>query len=81
MSGSDGMDSSTEVPTISCVWVLAALSYHVRHLMSLLLEDPAPVALPGIEKPPGMFQIGSPGGSTVGRQVVKSCPTAFIVMR
>jgi hypothetical protein len=31
VSGSDGMDSSTQVPAIRTVWVPAATYYGVRH--------------------------------------------------
>jgi hypothetical protein len=47
--------------------------------MSLLPEDPAPMALPDARKPlgmtgkgPGTYQVELRGGTTVGRQVVKS---------
>jgi hypothetical protein len=51
MSGDDGTDSSTEVPTVRCAWVPAALSYHARHLMLLSPEDSALVSLPDTESP------------------------------
>jgi hypothetical protein len=59
MSGGDGMDSNTQVPIVKCVWVLVAMFHRVRHSMSLSLEDLAPVALPCIEKPPGVT-VGGP---------------------
>jgi hypothetical protein len=31
MSGGDGIDSSTQVSVIRCVWAPVAMSYHVRH--------------------------------------------------
>jgi hypothetical protein len=64
------------------------VSYRVRHLMSLLPEDPAPAALLGVKKPsddvtrdPGMYRARSQGGSTVGRQVAKSYLSVAIVIR
>jgi hypothetical protein len=54
--------------------VPVTVSYHARHLMSLLPEDPAPVAPLSIEKPPdmvagdpGTYQAGSRDGPTVDR--------------
>jgi hypothetical protein len=31
MSGDDGIDSSTRVPTVRCTWAPVAMSYHDRH--------------------------------------------------
>jgi hypothetical protein len=88
MSSNDGTDPSTRVPAVRCVWVPVTVSYHARHLMPLLSEDLAPTALLDIEKPPsvaagdpGTYRAGSHGGSTVGRQVVKYCLSATIVIQ
>jgi hypothetical protein len=78
-SGGDGMDSSTQVPVVKCTWLHVAMSSCVRHLMSLFPEDPAPVALPGTEKALGMYRVGSHRGSTVDKQMVKSCLSVAIV--
>jgi hypothetical protein len=66
--------------------VSVVMSYHAKHLISLLPEDPASVALLGTEKPPnvtaggsGTYQAELYGGSSVGRQVVKSYMSATIV--
>jgi hypothetical protein len=74
MSDGDETDFSTQVPIVRCAWVHVAMSYCVRHSMPLSLEDLAPAALHGTEKPLGMiargsgtFRVGSHGGSTVGR--------------
>jgi hypothetical protein len=72
VSSGDGMGSNTQVPTVRSAWAPMALSYYVRHLMSLPFMDPTPIAFPGAESPecgcrgPGMFQAGLQGGSTVG---------------
>jgi hypothetical protein len=67
--------------------VLVTMSYRARHLMPLLPEDLAPSALPGTRRPLGMtvrdlgmYRAKSHGGSTVDRQVVKSCLSMAIVM-
>jgi hypothetical protein len=80
MSGGDVTDPSTRVPVTA--------SYRVRHLMLLLSEDPAPAALLDIEKPPGMvardpgmYRARSNRGSTVGRQLAKSCLSTAIAIR
>jgi hypothetical protein len=41
MSDGDGMDPSTQVPVVRCVWVPVTLSYHGRHSMPLSPEDSA----------------------------------------
>jgi hypothetical protein len=51
MSGGDGMNSSTHVPAVRCVWVPTALSCHVRHSMSLPSMAPTPIACPITESP------------------------------
>jgi hypothetical protein len=73
VSGGDGIDSSTQVPAISSMSVLVALSYHAMHLMPLPFMDLAPIAFLGVESPPGvavggpsMLQAGLQGGSIVG---------------
>jgi hypothetical protein len=48
MSGGDVTDPRTQVPAVRWVLVPLTASYHARHLMSLLLEDPTPAALLGI---------------------------------
>jgi hypothetical protein len=40
MSGSDGMDFSTQVPVVRCTWAPAAMSYHVRYLIPSFPEAP-----------------------------------------
>jgi hypothetical protein len=40
MSGSDGMDISTQVLVVRSVWVSAALSYHAKHSVPLPPVDP-----------------------------------------
>jgi hypothetical protein len=49
MSDDDGIDSSTQVLVVRCVWMLVALSYHARHLILLSPGDPALVAFLGNE--------------------------------
>jgi hypothetical protein len=51
MSGSDGMDSSTQVHVVRCTWVPKAVSCHATHSMLLSPEDPTLVALPDTENP------------------------------
>jgi hypothetical protein len=51
MFGGDGMDSSTQLPVVSCVWVPAALSYHARLSMLLPFMDLALIPSPGTESP------------------------------
>jgi hypothetical protein len=72
MSGVDGMGSSTQVHVVRYAWVSVATSRRVRHSTSLSPRDPAPEALPGIEKPPSMtagglsmYRAGSYGESIV----------------
>jgi hypothetical protein len=45
MSGSNRTDFSTQVLVVRCAWTPMVMSYHARHEMSLLPEDPAPIAL------------------------------------
>jgi hypothetical protein len=58
MSGGDGTDSSTQVPTVSCEWALVAMSCHVQHKMPLFPEVPAPMVLTRYRKPPGVSLAG-----------------------
>jgi hypothetical protein len=51
MLGSDGMDSSTQVPTVRSTWVPMALSYHARISMPLPSMDSASIAIPSTESP------------------------------
>jgi hypothetical protein len=44
VTGGDGTGSSTQVPVVRRAWAPAAMSYHARHLMSLLPEAPTLVA-------------------------------------
>jgi hypothetical protein len=45
VSAGNGMTFSTRVPVVRCVWVPVVMSCRVRHLMSLLPENPAPLML------------------------------------
>jgi hypothetical protein len=49
MSGDDGTDSRTQVPTVTHAWMPVALPYHVRHSMSLSLEDPPELLSPALK--------------------------------
>jgi hypothetical protein len=57
MSAGDETDSSTHVPIVRYAWVSVTISYRVRHLVSLFLEDPARAALPGTEKPLSTYRV------------------------
>jgi hypothetical protein len=62
MSGSDRIDSSTQVPISRCAWALVVMSCHVWHEMVLLPEDLAPGALTRYWKTP---KCGYQGGGCV----------------
>jgi hypothetical protein len=68
MSDYDGTDSSTQVPTVMCVWVPVAVSYHARHSMPLSPEDPTPVALL-ITKSPRVWLLGTRVHFELGHEV------------
>jgi hypothetical protein len=80
MSGGDGTNPSTQVHVVRCVWVPVTMSYRAKHLMLLPPEASAPTALPSTERPscvtagdPGTYRAESHRGSTIDRQMVKSC--------
>jgi hypothetical protein len=74
MLGDDGMDSSTQVPTVKCVWVHVATSCHARHVMSPFPEVLALVALSWYQKPFGEV-VGSLSTSQTGgkRRIGLTC--------
>jgi hypothetical protein len=45
MSDDDGMDSSTQLLAVRCVWAPVAMSCRARHEMSLIPKDSALVVL------------------------------------
>jgi hypothetical protein len=53
MSDDDGMDSSTQLLAVRCVWAPVAMSCRARHEMSLIPKDSALVVLTRYWKPPG----------------------------
>jgi hypothetical protein len=78
------------IPVLECLFVRCAcipvaMSYHARPYMVLLSKAPLQRCLPGIGGPPsvtvGSLHCGGPrGGSTMGRQVVKSYMSTTAVM-
>jgi hypothetical protein len=84
MSGSDRMDSSTQVHYVRCA------CGHVLPRQPLNVaasKGPSSSTIPGTGRPSGMnigglgaCRAGSQGGSIVGRQVVKSCLSTDTMM-